>query len=506
MLYIDADAEDAARDARDAIARRDRERIAELLTVNPLEVWFRLHPDEFRMMLELATREILRSKGAGAIILRALAPHTIDSRAAFDAHIAHEAEHNVTMRQTSLFMQAGLARLHGDSVEALAMMRDLEMVREPVHRLFDVSRGVRPFVVLQTGITAILAGEFTEALTLFQRFLVFPVPERLAFLIRDAHLRSALLHALFGSREVAREHAASAASVPRTDSWVEGVLDADEALLQTLLLADDDPTAAFSAAVAMPVSRMHELWPLYIVAIHRLGVQADRPREARDRLRELQAVGLVGQPRRGLAGSIFPLVLAFDALLGGGVSLAEDLVADADPDHWQTQLVCAVIAIMRGNTSRARSLANVAASATAGLRVAENLRLAVLALVHHAERNDDAALMELSEVARHPDPFTLAVVPLFEPDLARRAGLLAHDGTADRDVSGTVGVLERETLTRREHDILRGLAEGLSREEIARANFIALNTVKTHQRTLHRKLGVRTRDDAVREGRRRGLV
>jgi LuxR family maltose regulon positive regulatory protein len=41
---------------------------------------------------------------------------------------------------------------------------------------------------------------------------------------------------------------------------------------------------------------------------------------------------------------------------------------------------------------------------------------------------------------------------------------------------------------------------------IAEALFVSQNTVKTQLRSIYRKLGVSSRDEAVREARRQGLL
>ena len=63
-----------------------------------------------------------------------------------------------------------------------------------------------------------------------------------------------------------------------------------------------------------------------------------------------------------------------------------------------------------------------------------------------------------------------------------------------------------EPLTERETEILRLLQSSLSLSEIASELFISPNTVKTHAKAVYRKLGVSSRDDAVRIGRHRSLV
>jgi LuxR family maltose regulon positive regulatory protein len=53
-------------------------------------------------------------------------------------------------------------------------------------------------------------------------------------------------------------------------------------------------------------------------------------------------------------------------------------------------------------------------------------------------------------------------------------------------------------LSRRELDVLTGLSQGLTREEIAKASAISVNTVKSVIRSVYNKLGALNRADAVR--------
>ena len=63
-----------------------------------------------------------------------------------------------------------------------------------------------------------------------------------------------------------------------------------------------------------------------------------------------------------------------------------------------------------------------------------------------------------------------------------------------------------EQLTDRETDVLRLLQGSLNLNEIAGELYVSHNTVKTHTSALYRKLGVRSRAEAVRIGRSRQLV
>ena len=72
------------------------------------------------------------------------------------------------------------------------------------------------------------------------------------------------------------------------------------------------------------------------------------------------------------------------------------------------------------------------------------------------------------------------------------------------------GVRERReppvALSRRERDMLVGLARGLSGPQIAAELHLSPSTVKTHLQRLYDRLGVSDRAAAVAEGMRRGLI
>jgi LuxR family maltose regulon positive regulatory protein len=63
-----------------------------------------------------------------------------------------------------------------------------------------------------------------------------------------------------------------------------------------------------------------------------------------------------------------------------------------------------------------------------------------------------------------------------------------------------------EPLTEREQHILRYLASTLSNAEIASELYLSVNTVKTHQRTIYRKLGAARRREAVRRAKELRLL
>ena len=63
-----------------------------------------------------------------------------------------------------------------------------------------------------------------------------------------------------------------------------------------------------------------------------------------------------------------------------------------------------------------------------------------------------------------------------------------------------------EPLSERELEVLRLIASGASNREVARKLFVSLATVKTHLNNIYRKLGVRSRTQAVARARESGLL
>ncbi|WP_328499057.1 LuxR C-terminal-related transcriptional regulator [Streptomyces sp. NBC_00414] len=75
-----------------------------------------------------------------------------------------------------------------------------------------------------------------------------------------------------------------------------------------------------------------------------------------------------------------------------------------------------------------------------------------------------------------------------------------------RSAEGRPPPLVVEPLSGRERDVLRRLAQMMSTEEIAADLYVSVNTVKTHLKSVYRKLAVNRRSDAVRRARELRLL
>jgi DNA-binding NarL/FixJ family response regulator len=104
--------------------------------------------------------------------------------------------------------------------------------------------------------------------------------------------------------------------------------------------------------------------------------------------------------------------------------------------------------------------------------------------------------------------FVLKEAPL--DDLVRAVETVAAGGTyVDPVLAGVLAstsAAEIPSLTQRERDVLRLLADGLSNEEIGKRLYISPETVRTHIRKAMDKLDADTRTQAVAKALRQSLI
>jgi ATP/maltotriose-dependent transcriptional regulator MalT len=89
------------------------------------------------------------------------------------------------------------------------------------------------------------------------------------------------------------------------------------------------------------------------------------------------------------------------------------------------------------------------------------------------------------------------------PDAAAVSGMVAAAG---RHLSRAIEDRSGEALSDRERDVLRLLATTLTQREIGAELYLSLNTVKSHTRSIFRKLGASGREQAVARARELNLI
>ena len=128
----------------------------------------------------------------------------------------------------------------------------------------------------------------------------------------------------------------------------------------------------------------------------------------------------------------------------------------------------------------------------ARLEAADLVRLGITSVVSRNASLDEVVLAVRQLLAGHKSL-----------DGQMTARLLAELTTA---VSRSEGTSTPNGLTRRELQVLELVGDGLPNRDVALRLHISENTVKNHMRSIHEKLGVRTRTEAVVKAAREGLL
>ncbi|GAA3388300.1 LuxR C-terminal-related transcriptional regulator [Cryptosporangium minutisporangium] len=249
------------------------------------------------------------------------------------------------------------------------------------------------------------------------------------------------------------------------------------------------------------------------------------------RARLLRARGELREARAALdvsAGDPPPLWLERElalnrarlAIAAGQPAEAEVILRTLDgPDDADTTVVRAAVQLAVGELDRAQQLVQTVVSTTdapASVLVDAWLLLATIA----AEDDDpDRAHRAVRQALRAASPESLRrpfneIGPALRrllreaPELRDRLRLPGTDqaeaprrGPAPEDDPVLV-----EPLSKREMDVLLQMAAMLPSEEIAATLYVSINTVKTHVRSIFRKLSVSRRSEAVRRARALGLI
>jgi len=212
---------------------------------------------------------------------------------------------------------------------------------------------------------------------------------------------------------------------------------------------------------------------------------------------------------------------------------AQAIVDDMDPlESYRSFPDAMAFEVARGRLLLARGRYAEAAQRLAGVRAMADaagacyISAQLVALQALAAPHPDAAMVFLAEALVAAESMGLVRTYLdagepmaallrdaqacgIAPEATRRllAAFEAQGAPAPEPPGPTSIVLPYgETLSERELEMLRGLADGLTNREIAQSLYLSVNTVKTHLRNLYGKLGVSTRRDAVATARKLGLL
>ena len=360
----------------------------------------------------------------------------------------------------------------------------------------------------------ILAGELDEAQAILDDALANPVGNPVADDVRHPGLAAFVAAA----GELTRAGQLGARAVRSADELGLGIHEpgrvyANVAVLE-VHLERNEPDAAM--ALLEDVKRASE-------ASHRLTLESlvtlQRARLARVLGDEVGADGLLTLVRLSYAeqDKAMRQVLGEEAVaqaLRFDPPKAAGLIAELDPERVETQVLRARLAVLEHEDRVAAGvLAELPPPSTRRARVERGV-LCALVDADHADDHLRAALREAQ-----PERLIRTIVDL-GPDVHRLLLTFAPDASQEHYVAELLAAANRtvapvreavpstlvEPLSAREVTVLRYLCSRLTYREIAAALYVSLNTLKSHVRSVYRKLGVASRAEAVDVGRRLGVI
>lgn len=496
-----------AQNIETALDRRDFSTALDLIERDWACAWFALGPTKMSDLLYQLPREVLEDRFILRTVQDMLMTNSFDTvdSSTFLSEVDFS---NPRQAHWVTILRAGVYRLVGRSTEALEQIRLVEQQVGQVQSLISSPGGWELHITVQVGVSALLAGDLTQALTSFTRAQMHaPIP-KYAFLTRDSLAKSALIHASFGNTTTAKSLLRRERNIPRTSSWVESHIDAHRDFAKALL-PSSSLDEAYDMLQAIDLHDIGELWPFYILAVHRVLEAGGHYDELEYQLEMFDDMDFPRRDGDGLSGSVIPLKRALLALRTGRIAEAQEFLDRADQNFPYTQLLQAAAHVYAGRTQQAIQDATRLRKDTRGFRLLEIRRLAILAAAQYQSYEEPDCLETLARAVEVPRGLNIHEVALFSPETRELAmKKIAGWPTEYNGPSAFLTGLPRPglALTDREVEIIALLAKGLTRAQMADKMFISVNTLKTHLKAIYRKLGVSTAADAVLGAQRRGLI
>ena len=380
------------------------------------------------------------------------------------------------------------------------------------------NRGLLPLLYAGTARAYLQAGELDQAGAVLERALAHPVGNLLTDEVRNPGIAAFVAAGsgeLSAAEALARSVASSADQFDLRSPEV-GRIFAGLALAELHLERGDDEQAV---QMLEEVKRTSD-------ASHRPTLQSlvtlYRAKLARVLGDEVAAAALLAETRLLYpdADAAVRQVLGEEAVaqsLRFDPSKTDALLRDLDQGRVTTRILHARLALLAKDARTAVALlADLPPPTTRRARVERGV-LRALSVLDSDVEGANADLRDALEAAE-PERLIRTIVDQpgvhklllsFAPD-ARQERFLEELIAATSHVVGPVRAPVMTTLieplSAREVEVLRYLCSRMTYREIAAALYVSLNTLKTHVRTVYRKLDVESRADAVDAGRRLGVI
>lgn len=359
---------------------------------------------------------------------------------------------------------------------------------------------------IQIIITDILVGRLDEAIVLAHQLAHDPHPgrgqHRLSLLAYIQSMRGDMVEAAQFSRAITQTRAAHwRATIPATGWYIAETI---------LRIEGNDPHGAIEVISTLDSRVSHlEHWPFILWAKGLARLSASTPEIGVDEL----AVAVRANRSRSASPFALDLLGALQSdlyLAAGEPKKALHILDQRSPTAIPVALARARLQLAANDVEAAKVgvSALLRAERTTPRQQAEALLLLAitelrLGLPNEAEHFARRALVLMEKLGLR---LPLSLVPRAELHSLVSARLPDFLSLFDGRPDPFRSVLAPAALTKRERLVLSELASAGSLDKVAQRLFVSTNTVKTQLKSIYRKLGVTTREAAVRAGRQSGLL
>lgn len=267
--------------------------------------------------------------------------------------------------------------------------------------------------------------------------------------------------------------------------------------------------AAAARAVLGPIEHISQAtmeWPYAVIVASRIETVID-PQGGFERIRQHLAqrgrLPVARRLRRLLHSAVADLALA-----AGEMHWAKSLVAERDPEDHALRITAARIALTAKDHDALEDLRDLLADHDVWPRLRAQAFLIRAVHLHRGGLTDDARVAVrrgLAITGALNIRLIHALVPRSDLEAIAAGSYLRIPGNVN-DANPLREALLPMDLTGRETVLLTRLASADTLKQIAESEFVTLSTVKSQANSLYRKLGARSRGEAVEIAHRRGIV
>lgn len=393
-------------------------------------------------------------------------------------------------------VELGILRFHGHyGAEGSEAAQRLRQATQQATATGRVRPSLAAMAELQSGISFHLADEGWAAAAAYESALKTATTAQNHFLAADAAGKLALVKAQQGDTAATRIWLQVFSQHHGAVRWGAGMVGRAASLAQAYLAFHElDVEAMGTVLDSLPRAPDNdELWSVHALLLAALATGTNNSISGIQQVQELE----VSRPyaassplaRRSLtyAKALTAPLIQSDSLLGH----------DTQPE---IRITLAMKHLHAGDSSGAGDILTSGTFSSAGLRLINTRRN-----IHRAIKYRDEPL-PADDIKRviaeyHSQGELGEMLPLWitghGSQLAAALGLSVRQCHNLERFRSSADVQEVPRLTPRELQLLAGLRAGKSRTEMAREVFVSENTIKTQASSLYRKLGVRSKDEAL---------